>query len=86
MMTFTSNSRNKRENLLGKSFGLLTVVGPARHIELDCEVRSAWQVECKCGEKFDVVSRYLKRGKVHCGKSSCRSLLEEQNRTNFSHN
>lgn len=56
-------AKNRRENLLGKQFGLLKIVdGPEIRNE-----RAYWCGECECGNKVWATSYDLKAGKV----SSC---------------
>jgi hypothetical protein len=69
--------KNQIEDLTGQRFGLLTVIGQAPKVELECEIRTAWQVQCNCGIKEIVIARYLKRGsKETCGARACKRAWE----------
>lgn len=75
MMTW-SNKKRVKEDLTGQKFGLLTVINSGIKFEMECEVREGSHVRCDCGQSFDTVNRYLKRGsRETCGSFACKKKL-----------
>lgn len=73
MMPWNKNQSNKKEDLVGKVFGMLTVIASASNDKNLFQGRTAWKVRCECGEEFNCVSRYLKRGSAtSCGSRKCK--------------
>lgn len=65
--------KNKKEDLTGRRFGLLTVIKSDLKIEMECEIRNGSHVKCDCGNTFNVVNKYLKRGSAEtCGAFECK--------------
>ncbi len=61
----------KAEDLTGKRFGRLTVLGPVP--EEACGTKRAWECQCDCGKIITCSGDYLRRGTTR----SCGCLAEE---------
>lgn len=56
------------QDLTGKSFGYLTVVGYAGTVPVGKLTQSAWHCDCKCGKQTTVLQQSLKKGHTRsCG-------------------
>lgn len=56
----------QKEDLLGKTFGRLTVI--AEHEHMGKEHKVAWWCKCKCGRELAVIAKHLKNGNTQsCG-------------------
>ncbi len=64
----------KAEDLTGKRFGRLTVIGPAS--EDECGTKRAWECRCDCGKIITCSGDYLRRGTTR----SCGCLAEESSK------
>jgi len=61
---------NPRKRLTGKTFGLLTVIAPAKP---DRSGNTQWLCRCACGKETIVRYQHLSTGKTRtCGKEGCR--------------
>ncbi len=50
------------ENIVGRTFGRLTVLQRVQNNNAGCDSRSQHLCLCTCGMRENVVTRYLKRG------------------------
>lgn len=58
-------SKDRKYSLLGKKFGMLTVVGKADNLK---KGRPRWLCKCDCGNEKILESKYLNSGSsTHCG-------------------
>lgn len=57
--------KNRKEGLVGKKFGRLTVIKDAGHNK---QGQLLWRCECACGREIKVKTQDLQQGrKKHCG-------------------
>lgn len=69
-----------QEDLTGKQFGKLTVIGPDFKLNIQNKINKIpgifWKCNCDCGSQISVTTNYLKRTKnPHC--NNCNILIEE---------
>lgn len=64
-----NTSRLHKENLLGKRFGHLTIIGEATNSSCN---RTRWHCKCDCGREKDVITQLLKEYRTTtCGNKDC---------------
>lgn len=63
----------------GKTYGLLTVLGPAESHKGE---GATWLCECKCGKKIIVRGSALRGGQTSCGCQRIKSLVEYNKKNN----
>lgn len=68
MMTIITHHNMKKQNLLGKKFGRLTVISEAKPIKEGKILKTTWNCVCECGNIILAKSYNLNRGGVlSCG-------------------
>ena len=50
------------EDLTGRKFGILTVIGQPTREKISSQTRTAWLCQCDCGRQKRVLANNLKRG------------------------
>lgn len=64
-----NTSRLYKENLLGKRFGHLTIIGEATNSSYN---KTRWHCKCDCGREKDVITQLLKEYRTTtCGNKDC---------------
>jgi hypothetical protein len=62
---------NQLEDLTGKRFGHLVVLGPTERKLVGSKRKQLWRCKCVCGKEKEVVGQYLRRGRTRsCGCQS----------------
>jgi hypothetical protein len=75
---YACGARQRKQNLIGKKFGKLTVIGEAPSREKD--LAPYWKCKCKCGNETEVRGQHLTNGIT----KSCGELYHRRGKENYS--